>query len=1252
MRWITALNLAHWADTLQARPNFPGLVADLIRATAVTVSDVRFPRGDKGQVRGFDGVLEAVGMPPYVPEGRSIWEFGVNSGAAAKAGADYLTRTGQVDEAVRRETTFVFVSPRTWDNPKEKLQDWVEAKRQLGEWRDVRYIDGSMLEDWLATCPAVAARWARYELGLLPALGVRSIDEFWDEYSNRFSPALVEDVLLAGRDTQSSELVEALRERGGRLAYAADTPDEVLAFAISAIRRAEPEVRYFIEARSLVVESEDAARQLVGKAGLIFLPRAQARKLAGSFLPYGPTVVSAGADEQRSNHTLLKRPDSSALGRAFVAMGLTEREGYDLARRCGRSLAVLARQRPSGTAETPEWVATGADALLPALLAGAWVSSSESDQKILCTLATHNDYESLEAPLRRLARFRDPPVDHVGDVWALRSSVDAFVYLGHLLGPEHLRRFRHAAQEVFSQLRPEPKADEVYNPVSVRKDAHSAWLREGMMTMLLHMAVLHEQAGFTVVGSTPQEFVNDLVRGLTGLASDHRLLASLQDNLALLAEAAPIPFLEALEHLLEGDAARIKPIFEEHKGLLTPRTYHVGLLWALETLAWDGRLLLQVALCLARLAEIDPGGTISNRPINSLRAIFLSWAPNTRAPGKERDAVLTHVVNAVPAIAWSLLVKLLPRFHDSSSPSAKPKFREFDEGEREVLTYRVVWESQATVVKLALAHVGQDPERWKTLIDAMGAFPFDAINSTLTALDVVLSSVAADVQYQIWDALRKTANRHRSFQNADWALRGEVLSLVDAVVQKFTPEDPLAQSAWLFDDWMPDYPTMVEAVGDPMAPIEDARSAAIRTILEAKGLVGLIEIAQRAKVPATVAAATQSLQLSRGQLVDLLRLAMERGEHFNSLCAVALAQGVSRFGTEFAHDFRNIVRTLTVTPSRTARLLTALDENLQSWTIVESFGQEINKAYWTEKRAFYVTGDTEELLFAVEQYATHGRPMAAIETAIRRLNELASDMLLRLLDGAVSEINNSTTQHGTMTAYYLEQVFDELEGRSDIPPMEHARREFAYLPFFHSRKKPLILHRLMTEQPTLFMEAVCAVFRSDHAEHSDVTEVEERRARAAYDLLEGIHILPGQVGNEVDVNILVQWCSEVRLLARNSGRVDVTDFRIGHMFAHSPASQLDHAWPHEAVRKAIEDIASEKLENGLMVERYNMRGVFSKAIGEGGNQERALAKQASDWARIMADAPRTAAMLRRVADGWMRDAEQEDIRAAKQALRD
>lgn len=183
MKWITARDLEEWAGNLSARTAFPALVGDLIRATATDISAFRFPSGDKGQVRGFDGHLVATGVPPYVPDGESIWEFGVTKSDAAKADAEFTKHVGKISAADRMHMTFVFVSPQTWDNPQKKLPEWVAEKQALREWADVLYIDGVQLEAWLESCPAVAARYARYELGRYPHLGVKSSDEYWELYS-------------------------------------------------------------------------------------------------------------------------------------------------------------------------------------------------------------------------------------------------------------------------------------------------------------------------------------------------------------------------------------------------------------------------------------------------------------------------------------------------------------------------------------------------------------------------------------------------------------------------------------------------------------------------------------------------------------------------------------------------------------------------------------------------------------------------------------------------------------------------------------------------------------------------------------------------------------------------------------------------------------------------------------------------------------------------------------------------------------
>lgn len=1227
------------------------MVADLIRASAKDISSIRFPNGDMGQVRGFDGVLDAVGAPPYVPDGESIWEFGVNANAATKADSDFEKRTDEVSEEQRQRTTFVFVTPRTWDKPKVKLADWVNEKKKLAQWKDVVYLDGAMVEDWLYRSPAVAARYARFELMLHPATGARSTEEFWNEYSSRFAPQLVEQVLLAGREQQAEVLIQKLSEGVNKIPYAADTPDEVVAFAVAAIRSLIPAARSFLEAKTIVVDTEEAARQLADTSGLIFLPRAQARGLAGYLALKGPTVVSAGADDKKHDHEVLRRPSSTELGKALSGMGFTAEEGYDLARCCGRSLAVLARLKPSSTAPRPEWMESGSQ-LLPALLAGAWHMSSKSDQEVLCRLAAMNDYAAYEAPLRGLAKLQDPPIDRVADVWALRASVDAFVHLGHLIGSEHLDRFSEVAKIVFGKVLEPPKASEPFKPAAQRTaDSHSTWLRDGMMNTLLHMAVLHEQAQFEVAGTTPQEYVNRVVREIPGLSSDHRLLASLQDQLPMLAEAAPIPFIEALECLLEGDAANIRPIFDEHKGFINSHSYHYGILWGLELLAWDPKLLHRVSLCLARLAEIDPGGPVSNRPINSLRAIFLSWAPSTSATAAQRNGVLTQVLDSSPAIAWSLITKLLPSAYDTSGPTQRPVFREFGERNPEILTYGKIWQSQSFVVDLAIRHAGHDPWRWVIIINAISHFPEQAFMATTMALNTVLASATADDHFLIWNTLLKEVSRHRRYADANWALPEQKLLQLDSLIQTFAPTSEVARSIWLFDDWPPNVTGITNTDIDPKKAIATARLDAIRRVINESGTAGLIELAGRAKLPQHVAYAARGLSLDFDALGDFFTQATHAGQKLDVVTGVILAEGVLRFDTKWMAFVKGVLTSEKITPERIAGLLMMLDESMATWNYVRTFGDEVNDLYWQRKHSSFITGSVEDLLFAVDNYLVRQRPLAALDSATHRMADLPTKKLLILLDESVAEINATGPTGGAKTLYDIELAFEELRKRTDTKPAEIAAMEFRYLPALHHREKPLLLHALIMKQPQLFMEVICAVFKPANGESKPSTESTKSLATSAYRLLTDIHVVPGQSDDDIDEQMLFDWCMEVRGIATEVDREKITDQRIGAVLAHSPASKKDDAWPHEAVRIVIEKLRSNEIERGVAIERFNMRGVYSKAIGEGGDQERALERQYRKWADTMPESPRTAALLMGIADGWLHEAKRADLSAQKEALR-
>ena len=135
----------------------------------------------------------------------------------------------------------------------------------------------------------------------------------------------------------------------------------------------------------------------------------------------------------------------------------------------------------------------------------------------------------------------------------------------------------HAAMlRVFSAIEPEPDPNDVVGFARPNPTGYSEWLREGLATTLLLLAVWSEPADINLGGETGQAFANRVLGELPGLKSDHRLLTSLRNELPLLAEAAPDPLLSALELMLEGNGDPIRPIFKEKTGWIFPTSDHTG----------------------------------------------------------------------------------------------------------------------------------------------------------------------------------------------------------------------------------------------------------------------------------------------------------------------------------------------------------------------------------------------------------------------------------------------------------------------------------------------------------------------------------------------------------------------------------------------------------------------------------------------------------------------------------------------------
>jgi hypothetical protein len=255
-----------------------------------------------------------------------------------------------------------------------------------------------------------------------------------------------------------------------------------------------------------------------------------------------------------------------------------------------------------------------------------------------------------------------------------------------------------------------------------------------------------------------------------------------------------------------------------------------------------------------------------------------------------------------------------------------------------------------------------------------------------------------------------------------------------------------------------------------------------------------------------------------------------------------------------------------------------------------------------------------------------------------------------MLDGVIPQLNARAATPDTMIAFYVEKLLEALDRRSDVSDEQAAIREFQFLPLLEHGGRKLRIYGLMASDPGFFHAILRNVYLSKNEQKIEVDAETQAKARLSYLLLSHFSVLPGQGGNTIDAAELSTWIDEVRHLGAETDRAEVTDNYVGRVLAHAPTDP-EGGWPHRIVRDEIERLSSDEVERAIQIERFNMRGVHSRGVYEGGEQERDFAKISYDAAEISTVWPRTSALLRAIGKMWEEDAKRADLDAAQQRLK-
>ena len=1257
---ITRDQLGSWADTPESKANFPHLISRLIRATTAKDTKVNVPWGSASYIGGWDGIVDSKEETRYVPEGISLWELGTDREPKKKANADYEKRTGDPRGNNPLDATFIFVTPRTWT----KKEEWVSQKKEEKKWKDVIVYDGISLEQWLDEAPAVS-RWFASQgyAGVYSSDEIITADEYWREWSCSEQRQLQPGCVLAGRDLAREALIKWLEGDPSTIGVRASTKGEAIAFILATMKSSDPELSDRFVSTTLIIDREDSFRSVSSSAqhALNLIVQFESTDPLGVATKNGHHVlVPLGADDEFSRDPItLPAVDRDALIEALVASRLSRSDASKYTKESGHDITILKKLLgfPSYGAT---WMKTQTiREIIPALLLGRWDESYPGDVELLEKLSgmSYDEYKSL---LGRWLHLPESPLKRIGETWRLTSPLDLWRSISTHLVDQDFWLLEECFIQAYHSGNPVLESQLDLPDYISKKRTYSNWVREGLVQSLILMSI--PQVGVSL--RDPQSWVDKIIGDLLSNARGETWV-SIDRELPLIAEASPQSFLQHVSISLSHQSPEIMDMFEEKPGFDDPITSHTGLLWALEELAWMPSYFRNACLLLYKLATLDPGGSLSNRPLNSLTEIFKAWHYQTLAPFAERVKVLREMLPKNVDVSWKLLKSLLPSFSSETAfLTHRMRWRMFWEKADLTYTYEEWFDMYSEVVDMLIGLCDGDETRFSDLIEAApDCMPWDRERILKWAQETV-----GNIEHKkglAWHILRGILNRHKQHPDTEWALNGHELSSFEQLYSQLQlqPVDVLVRNVWLFNE---DYRTQMidPATAIPfelngheeiVEQVATRRKTAVVELLRDLGLERVLELRGVVKYPSCLGEALAKV-IEDEQDLQCVWQCLEDDTPYIAFAHGFISQKLRCEGFSWMQTLVKELLEKGYSDKAVANVLVVARSGQELWQYIETLGEGVHREYWLRMYPIFNDLTNEEIVEGINKLLQYRRFSSAVREAWLHGSNLPSSILIEVLRKWGTE---ESLEPSSLCGCEIGCIFKELNNRSDIDKKTRLELEWLYLPLLTgagAQGGVPHLEEELASNPEFFVQLLRWLYQLEDKDgqqeeletlpREQIGSVIER----SYLMLGAWMKIPGmQENGTIDEAGLREWIDVARALARECDQLDVADRHIGQLLAKYPEDSP--YWPEKKIFQVIEDINTEGLNVAYSNAMYNKRGVTIRGASDGGGIEREQAEYFGALAsELMCDYPNVADIFRGLQDEYQALANRHDEEAHRRQL--
>lgn len=1242
-KYATASQLAMWPEgnAREAQDQFPELVRRLLFETP-EAGQISIRTGDGVGLAGKDGVAIFERQTKLLPAGEIWFEFGTNKDPRRKATGDYNGRKAEASQDV----TFVFMTPRRWQGK----DAWVDERRAERLFKDVFVLDADDLEAWLLLAPA-AHLWISEMLGLQPQSAV-TLETWWDSFSAAAEPALPLNLFVAGRAKEAQLLQTLLTSEPRVISIQTEWTEDALGFLQACLTQMDSK----LSALNVVtiVRSTDVWGRIVDFPGRgILVPDFDNADVARATASgrYVVSIVDSESAARRSVDILLPRVGRNEAAESFRADDIDWRQADRLAVLARRSMPALARKLSrSPRVQKPLWskppLATRLTALM---LVSRWTNKSD-DLQVLSELADVS-LDHLKRAIDDASQGSDPAIRSVRGVYVFTSLEEAFLAFGNRVSSELASRWVKIAINV---LLDNPFAgfsthERLVAQMNGLQRTFSSALRKGIAESLALAGAFEPGPDDTNFADAAAERVVREVLHQVTIGSEKHTWATVAEVLPLLAEAAPDTFLTVLEDDLATSNPTVGQMFQicDESSFLGASGQQHHLLWALEVLCWSPDHLVRATQILTQLCRYDLPENSRNNPLESMSAVLCGWSRNTSADLEVRLQALDACKIVNERIGWELLKALWPDSKAFMVPPHEPRYQLWKPPSGRMLHSE--WFALVTsLVDRALEWVLSDRTYLPWLVKAISKVGLDEGNRIIEFLEdeALLGDLDGDIRLLLFEQVRDTVARHTKFPNSEWAMSAEQRTRLHNLGELLMPVDDLRMFTYLFK-WHPILSDVdMNDHENYRTVLETKRHEAFDTLFDgSEAWEQLSAIAVRAEAPSQLGWA-----LSTYKSVDALDAMLKWLVSDNRALQEAASNWVRNYlFINGPAALKRVLEREDVGGESLRRLVLNIPAESRFWEVLQDF-PTAEDDFWSEA-PFTIVSD-EDLTRALEMLLERGRAWSAIEIAsygvfnpaeVQNEHLPRATLVLSVLRAALTQ-DPGSAGIPSGAGHHVGVLLDYLVA-SDLPVADLVPLEFHYFTLLQHHREPHALNQILSSDPALFVDFVQRTYRgandTNYQRHS-----EETLNKQASLVLHSWLGFPGQQQDgTIDQAGMEEWVSQARQQLSDIDRSDIGDQLIGNAFAFAPAD-ADGTWPPVPVRDLIESVRSQHLEKGTVTGRINSRGITSRGIYDGGDQERTLASQYKQWSqKVQLRWPRTARVLRDIANYYERDAAREDGQA-------